>query len=99
MEARDFSLLENVQTLSEARPYFYKVTGAVFPGLKQPGRETDHSPLSNAEVKNKSSYSVTSPAGFRGVRGAHFAFFCISPSCRITYAYTHIPEYINNSTA
>jgi len=28
-------------------------------GLKQPEREADHSPPSNAEIKNTGSYSIT----------------------------------------
>jgi hypothetical protein len=27
-------------------------TGGSFPGVKRPGREADHSPLSSAEVRN-----------------------------------------------
>jgi len=92
-EARDFRLLENVQNLSESRPFSYNVTGAVFSGLKRPGYETDRSPLSSAEVKNERSCSLTSPACFHGVRGTQFTSFCISASCRISYANIHIPEY------
>jgi len=33
--------------------------GALTPGLKRPGREANHSPPSNAEVKNKWSYTST----------------------------------------
>jgi hypothetical protein len=34
------------------------------PGLKWLGREADHSPLSNAEVKNARSYTSTPPYVF-----------------------------------
>jgi hypothetical protein len=34
-------------------------TGALSLGVKQPGREADHSPPSSAEVKNAGSYTST----------------------------------------
>jgi hypothetical protein len=37
----------------------YLVPGALFPGLKLPGREADHSPAASAEVKNKWIYTST----------------------------------------
>jgi hypothetical protein len=36
----------------------------LFPGVKQPGCEADHSPLSNAEVKNTWSYTSTPQYAF-----------------------------------
>jgi len=33
--------------------------GAVSPGVKRPRREADHSPPSNAEVKNSWNYTST----------------------------------------
>jgi hypothetical protein len=49
---QEFSLLHVVQTGSGAHPYSYPVgTGGSFFGAKGPGRETDHSPPTNAEVK------------------------------------------------
>jgi hypothetical protein len=51
--AIDFSLLHVVQTGSGADPASYPMgTGALSPGVRRPGREADHSSLSNAEVKN-----------------------------------------------
>jgi hypothetical protein len=51
--ARDFSLLHNIQTGSGAHPASYTIgTGGSFPGGMRPGRETDHSPSSSAEVRN-----------------------------------------------
>jgi hypothetical protein len=32
-------------------------------GVKMPGRETDHTPPSNAEVMNESSYNIPHPHG------------------------------------
>jgi len=34
-------------------------TGLLFPGVKRPGREVDHSPQSSAEVKNSRNYATT----------------------------------------
>jgi hypothetical protein len=46
-------LRHSVQTVSEAHPAPYPVsTGVSFPGVKQPGRETDHLPPFSAEVTN-----------------------------------------------
>jgi hypothetical protein len=54
-EAEDFSFSLCVQTGSGAHPASCPVgTGGAFPGGKsQPGRDSDHSPLSSAEVKNE----------------------------------------------
>jgi hypothetical protein len=46
----DFSLPHSLHTDSGAHPSSY--AGALFPGVKRPGREADHSPPSSAEVKN-----------------------------------------------
>jgi hypothetical protein len=35
--------------------------GALSPKLKQPGRETDHSPTTSAQIKNTSIYTSTPP--------------------------------------
>jgi hypothetical protein len=51
--ARDFSLLRSVKTGSGAHPASYpKGTGALSPGVKRAGRETDYSFPSSADVKN-----------------------------------------------
>jgi hypothetical protein len=48
-----FALLHSVQTDSKTHPASYPAgTGGSFPGVKEPGRETDYSPPSIAEVKN-----------------------------------------------
>jgi hypothetical protein len=53
--AEDFSSSPCVQTGSWALPASYPVgTGGSFPGGKaRPGRDSDHSPSSSAEVKNE----------------------------------------------
>jgi hypothetical protein len=51
--SKEFFLLLVVQIGSAVRPACYKMgTGALYPRIKQPGRETDHSPPSSSEVKN-----------------------------------------------
>jgi hypothetical protein len=54
-EAKDFSSILCVQTGSEAHPASCTMgTGVLSPGVKaRPGRDADHSPLSNAEVENE----------------------------------------------
>jgi len=42
-------------------------SGAISPGVKQPGLEADYSPPSNAEVKKASDYASTPPIRFIGV--------------------------------
>jgi len=53
-EARDLSLLQNVKTSSGAYPAspFQRLL-RLFPGVKQPEHEGDHSPPFSAEVKNE----------------------------------------------
>jgi hypothetical protein len=46
--AMDFSLLRSVQIGSDAHPASYPVSS----WMKRPGSQADHSPSSNAEVKN-----------------------------------------------
>jgi hypothetical protein len=54
-EARDSSLLQTVQTGSEAHPASYSIgTGALSLWIKRSGREADHSSPS-AQVKNECS--------------------------------------------
>jgi hypothetical protein len=63
-ESRNFSLLQNVQTDSEAHPITHSMGIGVLPrGIKRPRREVDHSPPSSAEVKNEWSYTST-PTNF-----------------------------------
>jgi hypothetical protein len=38
--------------------------GALLPGIKQPGREADHSPPASAEVKKTLAYTATPPYAF-----------------------------------
>jgi hypothetical protein len=58
---RHFSRLQTVQTLGPTHPSIQCVPAALSPGVKWPGREVDHSPPSNAEVKNEWSYTSTPP--------------------------------------
>jgi hypothetical protein len=60
----DFSSSPCVQTGSGAHPASYPVgTG----GKARPGRDTDHSPPSSAEVKNEQEFSSSRPMRLRGV--------------------------------
>jgi hypothetical protein len=51
-QGKKFSLLHIVQTGSGVHPTSYTMgSGGSFPGVRQQGREADHSPPTNAEVK------------------------------------------------
>jgi hypothetical protein len=54
-EAKDFSSVLCIQTGSDAHPASCSMgTGGPFPSCKaRPGRDADHSPPSDAEVKNE----------------------------------------------
>jgi hypothetical protein len=53
--------------LGPTQPPIQWVPGVLFIGTKRPGREADHSPPSNADVKNAWSYTSTPPIHFHGV--------------------------------
>jgi hypothetical protein len=57
----NFSLYHRcVQAGSGTNPFSYTIgTRGSFPGVKRPGRETDHLPPYSAEVKNVWSYTST----------------------------------------
>jgi hypothetical protein len=66
--AGNFSLHHLVQHGSGAHPASYPMgTEGCFSGGKAAGREADHSPPSNAEVKNAWSYTSTPPIRLHGV--------------------------------
>ena len=48
---------------SEAHPASYRVGTGSFPGIKRPGRDVYHPPLSNDEVKKKSKAIILPPSG------------------------------------
>jgi hypothetical protein len=53
---------------SEVHPTSYPMgTGDSFPGLKPQGREADHSPPTNAEVKKNVDLYIHSPLRLHGV--------------------------------
>jgi hypothetical protein len=54
-------------TLGSTQPATQEVTGDPFPGVKQLGREDDHSSPTRAEVKNGWSYISTHPICLHGV--------------------------------
>jgi hypothetical protein len=62
---KDYSLLNVVQTGSEAQPASYPMdTGTLSPGVRRPGRETDHSPPTSAKVKKNVDLYIHSPIRF-----------------------------------
>jgi hypothetical protein len=62
---QELSLLHVVQTGSGVHPTSYPMgMGALFPGVKRPGREADRSPPASAEVKNTWIYTSTPPYVF-----------------------------------
>ena len=46
----------------------------LFPGAERPGCESDHPPLSGAEVKNEWSYTFTPSISLHGDEMENFAF-------------------------
>jgi len=63
--AGSFSLLHCIQTGCGAHLASYPVdTGNSFPGSKALGHETNHSPLTSAQVKNAWNHSSTPPYVF-----------------------------------
>jgi hypothetical protein len=66
--AGNFSLHHRVQNGSGDHPASYPMgTGALYLGVKQLGREADHSPPYSAEVKNAWSYTSTPPIYLHGL--------------------------------
>jgi hypothetical protein len=66
--AGNFSHHHRVQNGSGAHAVSYPMgTSGSFPGVKRPGREADHSPLSSAEVKECLELYVHSPIRLHGV--------------------------------
>jgi hypothetical protein len=62
---KNFSLLQVFQTGSGVHPPPIQwVPGDLSPGIKQPGREADHSPRTSAEVKKMWIYTSTPPYAF-----------------------------------
>jgi hypothetical protein len=50
--------------LGSTKPPIRWVMGALFPEVKRPGREVDHSPKTTAEVKKTCIYTSTPPYAF-----------------------------------
>jgi hypothetical protein len=62
---QEFSLLHVVQIGSEVHPTSYTIgNGGSLPGVKRPGRETDHSLPTSVEVKKMCTYTITPPYVF-----------------------------------
>jgi len=54
--------------------------GAVTPGVKRPGRETDHHSSPNVEFKNSWSYVLTPPYPFMAFIWINFALLDLEDS-------------------
>jgi hypothetical protein len=65
---RDFIFSTTVQTGYSAHTVFYSRGTGIFPGIKWPGREADHSPSSSAEM-NEWSYTTTPSCAFMASSG------------------------------
>jgi hypothetical protein len=52
-----------VQTDPEVDPASYTMVTGSFLGVKRPGRDVDHAPLSSAEVKERIELYFCSPSG------------------------------------
>jgi len=64
-KSRDFYLCHHVQTGSGVHLASYPMgSRGSYTGVRRPGRETDHSPISSAEIKNGWSYASTTPYAF-----------------------------------
>jgi hypothetical protein len=64
---RLFSSAELTDQLWEPSCLVFDGYKVYFPGVKRPGRETDHSPTSSAEVKNEFNYTSAPPLSLHGV--------------------------------
>ena len=60
-----------VQTGSGANPAPCSMCTGFFLGVMRPGRDADHSPLSNADVKNGRNYTFLSLYAFIGIAGSN----------------------------
>jgi len=52
--------------LGLTQPRIQRLPGALFPGVKRPGREADHLPPSSTEVRNSCTYTYTAPIRLHG---------------------------------
>jgi hypothetical protein len=53
--------------MGPAHPLSQSILGALFPEIKRPGLQNDHSPLSDVEVKNVCSYTSFLRIHFHGI--------------------------------
>ena len=61
VRVRGYSLLQNVQTGSGGQPVSYSMgAGVLFPGVKRPECESNHSPSSSAGVNSESNTPLLS---------------------------------------
>jgi hypothetical protein len=58
--APQYAFMAGVQ-LKHRDNFAFTLLGALIPGVRRPGRETDHSPLASLEIKSTWSYTSTLP--------------------------------------
>lgn len=74
---RNYSVLQNLQTISGSHPTSYSISaGVLLPRPQRPERKADHSPPFCAEIKNEWSLTSTPPIQLQGVAGTAL-FYCI----------------------
>jgi hypothetical protein len=87
-----FFSTSSIPVLVPTQPPIQWVTGLFPPGVKRPGRETDHSPPTNAEAKNTWIYTSTPPISLHGVvlnlirAGTSLPYLLPSTSSQIQYS-------------
>jgi hypothetical protein len=59
VQARFFSSIRRPDRLRRSQPPIHWVPGALYPGVKRPGHEANHSPPASAEVNNTWIYTST----------------------------------------
>ena len=98
--ARDFCLVQNVQTSSGTHLGSYSVCTRVSSlGIKQPGSEADHVFPSCARVKNKWSHTFTPPVCFHDIYGDTFTLTFMEPEIwRVSYFVPYLAVYFFHST-
>jgi hypothetical protein len=64
MSTINASIVASTPALGPTQPPIQWVSGALFLGVKRPGREADHSTPSSADVKNAWSYTSTPQYAF-----------------------------------
>lgn len=73
----EFSVLQNVLTVSGAHPASTNASRGMFLGLKRPGLETDHSPPFSSEVQTLELYFPSPYTPSRRVQTQFYFYFIV----------------------